>query len=375
MKILFTGYTTLQITPPDKRNGGIKKLDVPAAIVQAMIDNGHTVDWRQTRVGEDLQTGGYDLIWLNIASPASVNSSRGALGALWTVNSGLPMIGFLDDWQYRQNLRAHKLLVTDPKARLYATLGKGDKKTPLHGGETFDVIERWENELVYGSQCMLGDRWKQGMVPVAPLYMWGDPSIVAKRVSKDTWLPPVFGIDPSFITKPFLEEAWARISKLTSPRQRMWQLGAIAKHHSWLEKIVADGGNHWPASQFGHAGSGGERLPSETDVIARYATGWGVLSPPYPQNGSGWFRSRFIYAAFTGSVLWCEKGEADALGAPYRYPMQWIEQMSDDHLATLATEQREALWPHLTGREAFTNRIEQLCAYAVTSDRGGRDNR
>jgi hypothetical protein len=95
------------------------------------------------------------------------------------------------------------------------------------------------------------------------------------------------------------------------------------------------------------------------------------MSPPYPQNGSGWWRSRFIYAAFVGSVLLTEKHEADQLGTAYRYPQGWIEQMTDEQLAQLSMNQREALWPTLTGKDAFTRRVQQVVLAAQQQDTGG----
>lgn len=366
MRILFTGYTTLQIAP--ERRGIIQKLDVPAEVVNCLREMGHEVDWRLVRLGEELR-GKYDLLWLNVASPASINSSRGALGALWTVNSGLPMIGFLDDWQYRQNLNAHKLIVKNPEARLFAKMG--DK--PLHGSEDFEVIKRYQDVMVQACAAMLGPVWDRGAVPVAPLYSWGDESIVQEKVTRDTHLSHVYGIDPSFITKPHLEEAWYRLCRGGwPPRERRWQLGAISKQDAWIEKARLDA--KWAVSQFGHS-KAGLRLPTETDVICQYARAWGVLSPAYPQNGSGWFRSRFIYAAFIGSVLSTEKKEADQLGPSYRYPRVWVENMSDLQLASLAQDQRDALWPRLGNRELFKQRLDWLVSHAAATDPGGNDDR
>jgi hypothetical protein len=113
------------------------------------------------------------------------------------------------------------------------------------------------------------------------------------------------------------------------------------------------------------------RLPTETDVVTQYAKSWGVLSPAYPQNGSGWFRARFIYAAFVGSILSTEKKEADQLGSPYRYPRQWVEQMNDSQLAQLAKDQRQALWPALGGESAFNLKLGSIIQQAMDTDREG----
>ena len=285
------------------------------------------------------------------------------LGSLWTLNSGLPVVGYLDDAQYRKNLGAgHKAI---DLRTLLVKIGTGGSPS----GETRESIERWWPQISQACQDIAGPRWDLGAVVVAPMFLWGDPGVVARKVSRGTRLPPVLGLDPSHLCRPYMEKAWPALASGEIRRERKWQLGSLVRHEPWLNMLRVDA--TWPIEQFGGRM---KPLKSETDVIIQYARGRGVLSPPLPQNGSGWFRPRFIFAAFAGSVMLCTD-EASSLGSVYRYPLNWIENMSDGQLTQLASDQRDALWPTLTGQDAFINRVNQLATHAVLNDRGGSDGR
>ena len=91
----MSGFTALQINT-EKRT--IQKIDVPASVAKALREAGHEVDWRKITPGEDLSI--YDVLWINLAPLNSLNGRQGAMGALYALSSGLPCVGFFDDWQF-----------------------------------------------------------------------------------------------------------------------------------------------------------------------------------------------------------------------------------------------------------------------------------
>ena len=213
MKILMTGFTALQRGP--ERRGNIRKIDVPAGIVEALRAGGHEVDWRPVVLGEDLDR--YDAAWVNLARPISMNSRVGAFGAIWTLAYGIPTVGFYDDWQsiltvandfdiMRRRPRFVQKLIVDPKdlrgddpathytredaeavaavVRARQTNDRDRKRVRVYRfyEENYDKVERMLPQLreIIAAMSHSGERWAGGMVPVCPMYSWGDRGIVQR---------------------------------------------------------------------------------------------------------------------------------------------------------------------------------------------------
>jgi hypothetical protein len=155
-------------------------------------------------------------------------------------------------------------------------------------------------------------------------------------------------------------------------KKREWMLGALMPHDAWVDKKEWA----WPIQYLGAKkmirSRGGERVKTESDVIERYNQVWGILSPPYPHAGSGWWRSRFMYAAKVGSVLVCDKGEGDSLGDAYKYRPAQIEKMTTDDLAQVAADQAAALRPYMPLPETFVAHCNAIIQRAYDEDKGWR---
>lgn len=387
----MTGFTALQINT-ERRT--IKKIDVPASIVKALEESGHTVDWRRVTPGEDLSS--YDVAWVNLAPLNSLNGRQGAMGALYTLSSGVPAIGFFDDWQFAAVFNAcralkrhpdllYKYLVSGPRGDEPAThysyedamavverIRSRDPEAAKKLGvgryffnDTDENVKQYENQLVKTAELMLSDRWKSGLVPVCPMYGFGDRSLVRKR------MPAAMGgieaLDPSSTIYDILAS-----SEPAPPqeKERSWVLGALMPHDDWLEKKNPS----WPVEIVGSRKLikkfGGHRLDTEEDVLAFYNNYWGILSPPYPHAGSGWWRSRFMYAARVGSILIVDKGEGDPLGDAYKLTIREVENMNDQELENAHKAQAEALRPYMPSYDSFVEHCNRIVNRAVAEDKG-----
>jgi len=393
MKVLVTGFTALQINT-DKRT--IQKIDVPASVVQALRESGHEVDWRKVTPGEDLSS--YDVAWVNLAPLNSLNGRQGAMGALYTLSSGLPAVGFFDDWQTNTVFNGARALIRKPemlyKHLLVGTEHRGDEGATYFSRadieaalerirevnpdaakkcyieryymmDTDENIQPWEKRLVAAADDLIAERWSQGMVPVCPMYSFGDRSIVRKRMPKE--LGPIEALDPTSTIVPTLQPV---VEKMPELKKRAWVLGALMPHDTWLEKKNLT----WPVEIVGSRKLirklGGQRFATELDVLEFYNQHWGILSPPYPHAGSGWWRSRFLYAAHVGSILVTDKGEGDPLGAPYKLKIEDVEKMSDSALIEAAQAQREALAPYIPEYSTFVDHCNRIIERAVQQDKG-----
>jgi len=397
MKILMTGFTALQINTEHRT---IKKIDVPASIVEALESVGHQVDWRRVTPGEDLSS--YDVICVNLAPLNSLNGRQGAMGALYALSSGVPAVGFFDDWQFAAVFNACRSLVRHPEI-LYKYLISG---SALRGSEdaTYfskaeadaalerivtanpeaakkcavgryffndndDNIKAHEGQLVQTAQALLGERWSQGMVAVCPMYSFGDRSLVRKRMPAE--MSGIEALDPSSTIFNILSSA---TPMPPSEKKKAWVLGALVPHDTWLEKKNPE----WPVEIVGSRKLirkfGGQRFDTEEDVLSFYNEHWGILSPPYPHAGCGWWRSRFMYAARVKSILVTDKGEGKPLGTPYSLTIKQVESMSDDDLAGAANAQSDALRAHMPTYDSFVEHCNRIVHRALNEDKGLRIN-
>ena len=391
MRILMTGFTALQINT-ERRT--IKKIDVPASIVEALESRGHSVDWRRVTPGEDLSM--YDVAWVNLAPLNSLNGRQGAMGALYVLSSGLPAVGFFDDWQFAAVFNASRALKRHPEL-LYKYLlsgPRGDEAATYYSYEdakaaldrvaarspedaakcglgryffndTDENIRLYENQLVAAGESMLAERWSAGLVPACPMYAFGDRQLVRKRMPKE--MSGIEALDPSSTIYNILASSEP---KSPQEKQRSWVLGALMPHDTWLEKKKPE----WPVEIIGSRKLikkfGGQRLDTEEDVLAFYNNYWGILSPPYPHAGSGWWRSRFMYAARVRSILVVDKGEGDPVGDAYKITIKDVEKMSDAELEQTATAQAESLRPYMPSYDSFVDHCDRIVNRAVREDKG-----
>ena len=397
MKILMTGFTALQINT-ERRT--IQKIDVPALIAKALTEQGHEVDWRKVTPGEDLSS--YDVAWINLAPLNSLNGRQGAMGALYALSSGVPAVGFFDDWQFNTVFNGARALIRKPEM-LYKHLLVGTEHRGEEGATYFsradieaalervrevnpdaakkcyieryymmdndENIQPYEKRLVEAARDLLADRWSAGMVPVCPMYAWGDRTGVRKRMPVE--VGPIEALDPSVVVNDTLA---AVIPKSPKEKVRSWVLGALMPHDEWLARKNPE----WPVEIIGSRKLikklGGQRLDTEQDVLEYYNERWGILSPPYPHAGSGWWRSRFLYAAHVGSILVADKGEGDPLGSAYKLTISDVEKMSDDELAAAAKAQADALRPYIGTYDQFKDHCERIVNRAVAQDKGLKRN-
>ena len=179
--------------------------------------------------------------------------------------------------------------------------------------DTDDTVKPYENMIVESAKNFLEKRWAAGMVPACPMYGFGNRTLVRKRMP--SVMGPIEALDPSSTIYDTLEVVTPADA---ATKKRSWVLGALMPHDTWLERKSPA----WPVEIVGSRKLirkyGGQRFQTEADVLGFYNDHWGILSPPYPHAGSGWWRSRFMYAARVGSILVTDKGEGDPLGAPYK---------------------------------------------------------
>lgn len=402
MKILMSGATSLQVKPPEKRRSSVIKIDVPGAVVDALREAGHTVDWRAVVPGEDLSS--YDALWLNLAGVNSVNGTPGAIGLLWAASQEqVPAVIFLDDWKTKltyQQLRTFTLretgsiyfdrhllsgirdLLPDAKpthytfesadtewkrvvAELNLTETEADKirPTPFYKQrEDFSAAE-WQAlwpSILSGALALLHGR-KRSAVGI-PAYQWGSDDIVRPTLPAPIGAAGFMRIDPSFIATDIVNDTADRIDLRPDDRVKAWGLAGLADHTDWITEYLPD--IEWPVHTVGHRSN--RKVKTEQDVVEFYSSTSAILSPSYYHAGSGWWRSRFIYAAALELPIFAADGEAESLGSPYTFSAVDIERMPAISRDSLGRAQQAALWPRLATREEFAQQVMQLVHAAIS---------
>jgi hypothetical protein len=282
---------------------------------------------------------------------------------LWALSHGteavngptsIPTCVFVDDWQTRSNFSHARTLSTK---RHYLSKPFGDGL--YFDSDPQDVIQA-NGDVLLETARLLGNEWPQEWLAVCPMYSWGDHRKVLREIrcapGRITYLDP----SPHILDDVVALMQGEPLSQ-GDVRLGEWTLPALMPHQEWVERC----GVRWPVTYFGSRKLKAERLKTEHDVIREVARREGLLSPKYHHTGSGWWRSRFIYAAALGIVLGADPSEAgDALGEPYQLTPRQIEELSQDDRNALADAQVAALMPRLWTSEQWYEAVRVLPDWA-----------
>ena len=316
-KVLITGASGQQCG----RQTTYRYEIVSDVFARVLRDANVIVEHREYRLGEDLHE--YDLVLLGLVPFYSV-AGHYTLPAMrcWDAaeKSGVPIAVFVDDWRFWQFFNNIRSIQKNPLQLI----------KPFFDGRAL-VNEAREDLDPYIAMVerIANEPWP---LTIAPAYAWGDHEKLASmfQLSSRT----------SFIDiTPYLTRY-----PLPDPlpvKDRVHVLGTASNQLLWLEKQQLT----WPVHHFGGRASKAPRQVTEAELAVEYTRHWGVLSPStgYKTHGTGWWRSRFEFAARAEAILVCDPDEAPRLGQPYQNRVTDVEALSDVDLAELAAAQRTVL--------------------------------
>lgn len=352
MRILVTGCTALQVDTPHRT---IQKIDVPGYLVEEFRHQGHSVEWRKVLLGEDTNTWEYDMLVVCIAPPHSLNA-RHSLGAFWSLRWKGPTYVFWDDWQTREVVNGTRTCARRGLAQ-YEKLLVNQNNEPFYREDRAKIVQHHEEltELFRSFE----EIWPLNRTHLLPCFAWGDRSKVVKLLPKSNWDP--VEINPSskvpLVERPRLLELWEK-------RDRTWLMASLMPHGDWVDKQKLTWNIAYVGSRKMMRERGGDRYNTELEVQEAYAAHWGALAPKYYHAGSGWFRSRFIYAANARSIMLCSPHEGSAIGGPYMLNnVIELEQFSDRTLLELADFQAMT-WANRNMGTSFEDQVAWLVKIA-----------
>lgn len=351
MNIFMTGLTTMH-TNQGKIKKRSSRIDLPPGLVRVLREGGHNVEWRNLPVGDPLPEA--DVVWVTMAPPASFNAPF-ALDGTWAIHEALrlerPLVLYFDDWQFQQVFAGYKVFV----GRGIKQVTAQTKTRYMYYGDITKAVEHIDDLMDTSQRIMEGSVFEHAIAAVPKFTNWGDMGIIESKMPTS---PHVWTVDPT----PLMADTLAAFRPIAKPKKRAWTLAAIMNHTNWLDKLQLQ----WPVTHVGPRAVDTPRI-DELGVLNLCAQNWGVLAPIYPHTGSGWWRTRFVYAAVAESVLYCGAGDAAALSTWYDYTTSAIEALDDRLLAAVAYRQRQVIMPLLVMDEnVLYNQLVAVCNAAIT---------
>lgn len=325
-RFLVTGSTPVQC-------GSEKtKLKIVTAIqgyVEALRELGYNVDWRAVRPGEDLRNYVGVMTALN---KVNAIASGNVYGALWALSSRQDAIVVIDDWQ-TEEIRSGFKTYARSRERAFRLRSGGDVEDQL-----FALI-----------QTLAVDPWPQPTL--VPLFDGGRAELLKLPATA------IVPVDPTTFVKRYAPQP-------SHERRHLWVQASLAAKRvptaAWL--VYHLGALDRGKGGVGRSGDDAQERVPEEDLMGIYGRAWGVLSPPHPHAGSGWWRVRYLMSADAGCVLSADPREAAVLGEAYEIASDRaeVERLSDSELGELAAAQadrlREIAWP----RERVLQTLDDL---------------
>jgi hypothetical protein len=330
VRVLLTGFSSQQC-------GGspiMKYVTVSSMIRDALRDEGHEVDNRKYQWDDDPTA--YDAVLIGLVPPLSING-RLVYSGLKAIHDCLdrrvPMLFFVDDPNYYQSKSQYPTVMRVPE-RLYRQSVYQYRPDYARAIEDKDKITRvvtWMSENLWPTVLL-------------PAYEWGDHDAMPKM----TTVRQVYA-DPS---------AYVPDYKFMLPvqKERVWIIGGIVNPLEWLGKLNLT----WPYEMYGNAKYNTHGKLFEENLVRRFASARGVLCQPRVRTrATGWWRSRYLFAAKTGCILLGEDRDLAPLGDSYtRVTPAEVEQMDDIGLDQLAAEQGKIILDQLWTRERYSLAVD-----------------
>lgn len=318
-----------------KREPRVHLFQAFVEMIKYLKSRKHEVTWRATKVGDDFPDD-TDVVIVSSMLPRSLNCPY-ALGVIWTISEALrrdiPLVLYLTDWAFFKAAGEFKSIAKAGEEYFFKTIGGSPQynedpdQLRLCANQLLDVCRQYNDPN--------SKLWERAQVLVPRYTNWGDIKLI------QSWLPgakPILTMDPTPIFVEYLNTDPNPLKTVPlKDRMQRWILPSLLKDDTWIDKQHLN----WPIQRFGPKGF--EVLPNERGIQNSYGESVGALCPPYPHEGSGWWRSRWIHSARAGSILLCGDKDAKAAGPGYEFDGRHYELMPIESLVNLAQYQKEIM--------------------------------
>jgi hypothetical protein len=297
-------------------------------------DMGYDVERRKVIIGEDL-TWKYRYAFLGVAPLSSISA-----GLVPETHYAMDQMQgkfavFADDWSFCN---------FGPSVRY--TLERWEKYLDYRNFKCSpEAIESTYNSL----SLMVSIALAGNNAPVlAPMFSWGDHEFLMRENYNAT----LYTVDPS---------SWVKYPTIDIPtfynKKKRWIMAALSDHSRWVNKQ----GFEFPVSYVGNKRMGDGFVLNESQTIQLFADSFGILSCGYPSAGSGWWRTRYLNAAWAETIIYSDFRDASLMGEAYRGSSSDFESLAGpQEYEERVVAQREWLESHLSSKEEVISTIERL---------------
>lgn len=331
MKILITGYTTRMFGSTRIRGDYLTFSFLLEDILKEM---GHEVHRRQVTIGEELAYV-YNYAFCGVAPLNSMTSGKvPETHYVMDQMKGHHAV-YADDWSFCNFGDSVRYALKNWERYLKY---KNFSYTPEQLEKTKDHIESMIKMYVAGNNAPV----------LAPMFPWGDHQFLMRN----NYNANLITVDPS---------AWIKYPSLTIPTKKgkitQWVMAALSNHSAWVKKQ----GFTFPVKYVGNKRMGDGLVLCETDTVKLFANSFGVLSTGYPSAGSGWWRTRYLNAAWAESLIYSDPKDADVMGDAFQGTPELFE--TSLHLPRydeIVNEQRIWLEEHISKKEEVIAVLDKL---------------
>ena len=341
MNILFTGSTVKQCDNNANKRAKINRIDDSTILCNSLLKSGHNLERRHISWGDDLSK--YDLAIIGLGAFGSSNYHY-IMNAIYVISNVKNVIIFHEDWKIESTMQSFRRALKED------TFEKMSKKQWSNGtrfytgtdSEFFDFNKVRDNiqRVVNGEfNCLI------------PGFNWGDKNIISDILNITKEKLNYIDLTP-YVLKD--SEILKRDNIDYSTRSKKYMLASLVDHSSWVKKQ----GFTIPVDYYGCNKLKSKVLDNEIDVFNTMYNYWGILSPKYPQSGSGWFRIRYIYSAFNKNILIMDKKDSEALGIRHIDKIEDLKTLRE--VVDYSEEQSKAILSHITTIDEFDNKLNSI---------------
>jgi hypothetical protein len=288
MRILITGYTTRMFGSDRVQGDYVTFSLVLERILRGM---GHQVERRKVKIGDEI-AGVYNYAFCGVAPLSSMTS-----GQVPQTHYVMDMMTnrhcvYADDWSFCNY--GNSVRYTLDRWGKYL-----DYKKFSCDFEQLDMLRGSLDNMM--SMTLAGNN-----APVlCPMFPWGDHSFLMKG----NYNANLITVDPS---------AWIRYPTVDvyprGVRTTQWVNAALSDHSSWIRKQ----GFNFPIYHVGNKRQENAIVLPESEVVKLFGRSFGVISVGYPSAGSGWWRSRYLNAAWAETPIYSDVLDQAIMGEAYR---------------------------------------------------------
>ena len=331
-KILITGYTSRQ--SGSKRVKG-DYITFAFLLNDILTEMGYEVDYRVIPVGEDIYANNYYFAFCGVAPLSSISAHHVNETHYVIRKMGTRQCVFFDDWSACNWGPSVRSVLKDWNRYVKY------KKFPYLP----EILEETRESLAFMALTQV-ENFNSPVL--APMFKWGDHSLLIKN----NYCAKLISIDPSH---------WLKYPTITIPkkteRRKQWIMAALSNHTAWVNRQ----GFKFPVAFFGNV-----RMPSgvylpEDSTIQLFADSFGVLSVGYPSAGSGWWRSRYLNAAWAETPIYSDHRDACTMGESYQgSPQDFEREFYTSRYDKRIAGQAEWLNDNLEQKEEVIAKFEEL---------------